>query len=43
MTQLLDLLEDYMDIKELRYARLDGTMSYVVRDTEVRYTHCIYI
>ncbi len=35
MTQLLDLIEDYMDLKQLRYARLDGTTRFGDRITEV--------
>ena len=36
MTQLLDLIEDFMDLKELRYARLDGSTKFHERVTEVR-------
>ena len=35
MTQLLDLIEDFMDLKELRYARLDGATKFDDRVSEV--------
>ena len=38
MTQLLDILADYMDIVGLKFARLDGSMSYTDRESEVYVT-----
>ena len=35
MTFLLDILEDYLDLRELQYSRLDGTMSFSVRQEQV--------
>ena len=35
MTQLLDILSDYLEISSLGYSRLDGTMSYFDRELEV--------
>ena len=35
MTFLLDILEDYLDLRELQYSRLDGTMSFTVRQEQV--------
>ena len=38
MTQLLDILEDYMELRGFRYARLDGSMAYTDREEEVSTT-----
>ena len=41
MTQLLDILEDYMELREIRYARLDGSMAYTDREEEVSAGQCL--
>lgn len=38
MTRLLDLLEDYFELKEYQFCRIDGTVSQQVRQAEVG--HC---
>uniref|UniRef100_A0A1X7TQS9 Proliferation-associated SNF2-like protein n=1 Tax=Amphimedon queenslandica TaxID=400682 RepID=A0A1X7TQS9_AMPQE len=35
MTQLLDILSDYLELSSLGYSRLDGTMSYFDRELEM--------
>jgi ATP-dependent DNA helicase len=36
MTQLMDILADYMDMKSIHFARLDGTMSCSDREDEMK-------
>ena len=36
MTHMMDILEDYLELRNLLYSRLDGTMSFSVRQEQVR-------
>ena len=35
-TMMLDILEDYLDLRKLTYSRLDGAMPFVERERQVR-------
>lgn len=35
MTQLLDILCDFLEMSSFNYCRLDGSMSYADRESEV--------
>ena len=35
MTHMMDILEDYLELRDLLYSRLDGTMSFNVRQEQV--------
>lgn len=35
MTRLLDLLEDYFELKDYAYCRIDGSVTQQVRQAEV--------
>lgn len=35
MTKLLDLLEEYFEVKKYQYCRIDGTISQPARQAEV--------
>ena len=36
MTMMLDIIEDYLEIRSYRYSRLDGTMSLAIRQQEMK-------
>ena len=33
---MLDILEDYLDLRGIRYGRLDGAMAFTERERQVR-------
>ena len=33
---MLDILEDYLDLRGIRYGRLDGSMAFTERERQVR-------
>ena len=35
-TMMLDILEDYLDLRGIRYGRLDGAMAFTERERQVR-------
>jgi len=39
MTHMLDILEDYLELRNLLYSRLDGAMSFTVRQEQVLFVH----
>ena len=43
MTQLLDILSDYLELSCLAYSRLDGTMSYFDRELEVNHIPTLHV
>lgn len=36
MTTMMDILEDYLELRNLLYSRLDGTMSFTVRQEQIK-------
>ena len=37
MTMVLDILEDYCNMRSYQFSRLDGTMNVITRKEEVKY------